>query len=383
MTLAVPRAAEPGRGPESIARRNIDSIQWARGIAALGVFLFHLDMSITEKFGSTWWSGWFFGGATGVEFFFILSGFIILHTHLQDIGRPDRFSSFITKRFIRLYPIYWLCVLPLGIALLAGAGANGHRDLTVIQFITDLLLIPREGVRVLQPAWTLQHELVFYIVFSAMIFHARLGLLAFVLWQVACLATLIFDFIPVGYQNMQPLARFLGHENFGFAIGMLIAWIYREYGRGQAMLFRLIGAIGAVGVGVALWLRGVSGVVILPNAAAEALLFFALYAMVMIGLLTVRVAGPSRVGASLGILGSASYVLYLIHEPIISASIKLAQSPILAGRATGLVVGLAILLVGISASIAVHKLIEQPLLALLRNAAFGRRPASGMAAQAS
>ncbi|KQP37622.1 hypothetical protein ASF49_21990 [Methylobacterium sp. Leaf104] len=378
------RAAEPGRSPEPpIARRSIDSIQWARGIAALGVFLFHLDMSITEKFGRTWCSGWFFGGATGVEFFFILSGFIILHTHLQDIGRPDRFSSFVTKRFIRLYPIYWLCVLPLGLALLAGAGANGHRDLTVVQFVMDLLLIPREGVRVLQPAWTLQHELVFYIAFSAMIFHARLGLLALVLWQVACLATLIFDLIPVGYQNMQPLARFLGHENFGFAIGMLVAWIYRKYGHGQAMLFRLIGAAGAVGVGVALWLRGASGVVILPNAAAEALLFFALYAMVMIGLLTVRVAGPSRVGASLGLLGSASYVLYLIHEPIISASIKLAQSPILAGRAMGLVVGLVILLVGISASIAVHKLIEQPLLVLLRNAAFGRRPASGMAAQPS
>lgn len=143
------------------ARQSIDSIQWSRGLAAIGVFLFHLDISTTEKFGHTWWSGWFLGGSTGVEFFFVISGFIILHTHRTDIGQPRQLTSFISKRFIRLYPIYWFVAVPLGLVLLLGASSHVSRTLTGSDVILDLLLIPREGARTLQPAWTLQHELVF------------------------------------------------------------------------------------------------------------------------------------------------------------------------------------------------------------------------------
>ena len=47
-------------------------------------------------------------GHAGVEFFFVLSGFIILHIHWKDLGHPSRFSSFAGKRFLRIYPMYWL-----------------------------------------------------------------------------------------------------------------------------------------------------------------------------------------------------------------------------------------------------------------------------------
>lgn len=364
------------------ARQSIDSIQWSRGLAAIGVFLFHLDISTTEKFGHTWWSGWFLGGSTGVEFFFIISGFIILHTHRTDVGQPRQLTSFISKRFIRLYPIYWFVAVPLGLVLLLGASSHVSRTLTGSDVILDLLLIPREGARTLQPAWTLQHELVFYLIFSALICNAAVGLLVFASWQCACLATLVFDLIPVGYQNMQPLARFFGHENFGFLIGMLIALAYRRYGRDHAALFRNTGVLGAAGLVLAFALRGCSGRAIFPNAAAEALLFFVLYAMLMLGLLIVRGTRFPILGKALGVLGSASYVLYLVHEPIISIAVKIAQSPILAGRVTGSTVAITAFVAGVSVAIGVHRLVEQPLLAFLRNAAFGHPPVSKMAGQA-
>ncbi len=41
-------------------------------------------------------------GYVGVEFFFVLSGFIMFYVHRRDFGRPWKFWQFIYKRFIRI-----------------------------------------------------------------------------------------------------------------------------------------------------------------------------------------------------------------------------------------------------------------------------------------
>jgi peptidoglycan/LPS O-acetylase OafA/YrhL len=93
-------------------------MQAGRGIAALMVVIFHLNSGI---FGKSkyypdifWWV--FSGGHAGVEFFFVLSGFIIAYIHLDQIGKPALLWPFLRKRFIRIYPTYWVvmcAVLPV------------------------------------------------------------------------------------------------------------------------------------------------------------------------------------------------------------------------------------------------------------------------------
>ena len=48
---------------------------------------------------------------SGVDIFFVLSGFIIYFIHAKDIGRPQRIYNFAKKRLSRVYPAYWVVLL--------------------------------------------------------------------------------------------------------------------------------------------------------------------------------------------------------------------------------------------------------------------------------
>lgn len=77
-----------------------------RGIAALSVLFFHYTTRYNEFFGSVSIVnvalGWL-----GVPFFFILSGYVI---HLT-VDRCDTSIEFLKRRFVRLFPTYWICLL--------------------------------------------------------------------------------------------------------------------------------------------------------------------------------------------------------------------------------------------------------------------------------
>jgi peptidoglycan/LPS O-acetylase OafA/YrhL len=60
-------------------------------------------------------------GDAGVEFFFVLSGFIIASAHAGDISRPARLIPYLQRRIIRIYPPYWIifaivCAMALPLA---------------------------------------------------------------------------------------------------------------------------------------------------------------------------------------------------------------------------------------------------------------------------
>lgn len=71
-----------------------------RGIAALSVVFFHFT-----KFAHSGPS--YVYGVTGVELFFIISGFVIF----MSINSISEGREFIANRVARLYPTYWACVL--------------------------------------------------------------------------------------------------------------------------------------------------------------------------------------------------------------------------------------------------------------------------------
>jgi len=87
------------------------NVEAGRGFAAVLVVLFH----VTKYYFATpkYWAGsalngLFLFGHAGVEFFFVLSGFIMVWVHRQDVGKPSRVGAFAWKRFQRIYPFFWL-----------------------------------------------------------------------------------------------------------------------------------------------------------------------------------------------------------------------------------------------------------------------------------
>src|SRR5271165_5758308 len=57
---------------------------------------YDFDIRVVRNFGA------------GVDFFFVLSGFVMIYAHWYDIGRPDRVRRYCVKRFLRIYPPYWI-----------------------------------------------------------------------------------------------------------------------------------------------------------------------------------------------------------------------------------------------------------------------------------
>lgn len=81
----------------------INSIQYLRAIAALYVVLLHTSdkLELQNSFTNI--------GVSGVDLFFIISGFII--TYIEVNNNTSDWKEFILKRFIRIIPLYWILTI--------------------------------------------------------------------------------------------------------------------------------------------------------------------------------------------------------------------------------------------------------------------------------
>lgn len=120
-------------------------------------------------------------GHSGVDL--VLSGFIILLVHRRDIGRPRRIARYAWRRFVRVWPLYWLAL----VATVAKRMAGGHVAPDPASFAWNLALLPTAGEPMLGIAWTLQYEAVFYLLFGLLLMERRLGIVALVGWLVLAL----------------------------------------------------------------------------------------------------------------------------------------------------------------------------------------------------
>lgn len=120
-----------------------DSLQIFRGLAALGVVFHHTAMGTNYFVGKipVWLNSIFEHGFLGVDFFFVLSGFIIMSSHFDDEKSVAALKTYGIKRFVRIFPPYW----PVSIALMLSyfllpslsQGASGDYSL-----LSSLLLLP-------------------------------------------------------------------------------------------------------------------------------------------------------------------------------------------------------------------------------------------------
>ena len=145
----------------------MDSVELVRGLAALAVCLFHFtkyvwpDESIVRQVCSYGW--------TGVESFFVISGFIIPFAMARANYRYSCFIRFLTKRYVRLAPPY-VCAILLALVLwFLGSLVPGFRGepfqfqggriAAHFFFANDLLYLPW-----LNPVfWTLAIEFQYYV----------------------------------------------------------------------------------------------------------------------------------------------------------------------------------------------------------------------------
>src|SRR5215831_12084637 len=153
----------------------IRSIQVLRAVAALMVFGGHLGAEIGQN-SIVAVPGWSGIGAAGVDLFFVISGFIMVYVSRDLFGRPEAPLQFLQRRLIRIVPLYWLVsgVLLAHALLRYDAAALAAADLSPAHISASFLFIPwprpsGDIEPLLRPGWTLNYEMMFYLIFAASI----------------------------------------------------------------------------------------------------------------------------------------------------------------------------------------------------------------------
>lgn len=344
-------------------REKLVNVEAGRGIAALLVVLYHADKYYfsTDKY----WQGDALGGLfkfghAGVEFFFVLSGYIMYAVHRRDVGYPDKLLPFLQKRFVRIYPFFWLilAVTVVGYFLAPGTGEAEYRDPRTI--VESALLVGREPLdAAVFVSWTLWHEALFYAFCALVIAAPKLGAPAFLAWIAACAVI-----TPLGVQVPWP-AYWTGFVNVLFGFGVA-ASAYLARFKVPAPRFVLV-------AGVALFL----GTGLVANATNIDLsvsnVFFGLGSMLaLLGAVEAERSQGLRAPRWMVLLGAASFAVYLVHMPAltvlakVSAKVGLPRMISEPAAYVGLVLGAT--LTGVLA----HLLVERHVVRLARRLVQGR-----------
>lgn len=139
----------------------IQSLQAGRALASLAVVAHHAQAAVQAFAGPFAGASVFHLGYLGVDFFFVLSGFIIFHA---TVGKGRTAAHYAKGRFQRVYLPY----LPVGIGIallytILPQLSAASRDWA---WLPTLTLAPVNQSTALSVAWTLKHETLFYTIFG-------------------------------------------------------------------------------------------------------------------------------------------------------------------------------------------------------------------------
>ena len=195
--------------------QNYISIQYLRAIAALMVVCFHLHTS--GIFPISIWTSWL---ASGVDIFFVISGFIMVRS---TEGKGLSAKEFFVKRLVRIVPLYWL----LTCLAISTSGVSLAHNAASFLFIP--VQHPEFGKYwpILEPGWTLNYEMFFYLVFGltfTLTPKRQLALIA-ILFSLLVLAGAIFS-LPgsIGFYTNPLLLEFVAGMAVARFARQLPAW---------------------------------------------------------------------------------------------------------------------------------------------------------------
>lgn len=261
-------------------------------------------------------------GYMAVDFFFVLSGFIMCFVYLArfEARVPGAYRDFLARRVARLMPLntaVTLAVTLIGLLYLTLVGRNPFFDLDRLWFDlpANLLLLPGFGIGVTMngPSWSVSVEIVAYLAFpilAALVFH-RLAAVRLATLTLAILGLVLLSVLPQSNEEIQvgpDLVRCLTE----FVLGMFTFHLYRT--------------------GRLKFLAGDESVMLLLGAIALTLLLgIDLPASLLFPLLILACARNTDIAARLlgarlpHFLGVISYALYMTHNTLRDIYLNLAR----------------------------------------------------------
>jgi peptidoglycan/LPS O-acetylase OafA/YrhL len=316
-----PVSKSSSEGSSGSSGGKLELLQVFRGLAALIVVVHHICGSNFFYLDYIMLGGTMKAGWNGVDFFFVLSGFIITYIHYKDLGHREKIRSYLTKRVIRIYPSYWIFT---AIAIVMLLLAHSLDTKSTSFFLKSLFLIPQQEVPIVGVAWSLYYEIIFYAVFAI---YLLLGKRFFFGGIVLHLSLIVYaHFHPDCFQDIRLLNVLSNNFNVEFLIGCLVGVVFLHIPFTVLASYRLVLLI----VGALLFAFTWHLSLVDPHFNKSSMycrLFYGL-ASAMLILSSGSFAGisQSKIGQLFLKIGDASYVLYLSHGLIVAGAYKFFSS---------------------------------------------------------
>lgn len=304
----------------------IDFIQMLRGIAAVSVTIFHARGHLPSQ---SPFSQWLFSAASsGVDIFFMISGFIMVYTTRNSNGSFLYFSKFMLKRFARIWPMYLVLTFLYIILMLLSAFIINRVDVdpSVTDILKSLFFIPLIldksdgpfwGGSVLHTGWTLNFEMYFYSFFAISLLFGRYKWLLFFSWVIF---TLILLPSMAGNISLDPKHYYgwdWGYLNlitspliWEFVVGVIIGLIY--FSKLRIKNTKICWLLCLLALSFTMWyfLGGINPGFGIVNWGLP---YVILFSILVISSKSIEIKSPYF----LVWLGNISFSLYLIHPLVI------------------------------------------------------------------
>jgi exopolysaccharide production protein ExoZ len=360
--------------------KTLNLLQLFRGLAAIAVTLFHLDFLINERFGDRFLFDIFQFGWTGVDYFLVLSGFIIIYTQHHHLLKysPERFKGFLLKRFVRIYPIYWIVTLGILSFFIIVPGLKNNAPITLSTIVKSFLLFPPSET-ILNVGWTLTFIFFFYLIFSLNYILPRRLFFAVVGIILIGSTTQFLSIFAVSMAENAWIALFFNSLYFEFVFGCIAAYFVLKYslrhrktiffiGLGLLLLFSFLQTYEVISEVNVLTVLGI-------DFNINRVIFSGIPCLFLVmGAASIDINEGVKVPEFLIYLGNASYSIYLVHSPVISALIQLiSKYKISEVINNSLILGLFIAIISLGSSCIFYSLIEKPFTQYLRKQLIQRK----------
>ncbi|SEP31494.1 Peptidoglycan/LPS O-acetylase OafA/YrhL, contains acyltransferase and SGNH-hydrolase domains [Niastella yeongjuensis] len=303
------------------AGKYIPALDGLRGVAILLVISYHYFVKYTN---------WVQPGWSGVDLFFVLSGYLITKRLIENNDHPNRYVLFYRNRALRILPLYYLVLILFyaGIYIIVSP-QNIHRfdfylnnKARYLLFLQNWLFLhtrPPEGHLI--HLWSLAIEEQFYLVWP-------LFLYAFyknkhfknILWGII-IFVLVFRNI-LYYFNNQPIYYFHTLCRIDpLACGALIYFVSPD--KKQAAIIKWLGIAGALVI--------IAGILVIktpwPTSAFNTTIGYSAFAFLFASVLYNTIHNPGSLTAvlknpALRFIGKISFGLYIFHLLVLDSCLQ-------------------------------------------------------------
>lgn len=318
-------------------------------------------------------------GSSGVALFFMISGFIMVTTTWHDFGQPGAGQRFFLRRIFRIVPLYWAVTTAVICGALIVPSILRDAQLDLAYLAGSYFFWPMERLDgVVKPivklGWTLNIEIMFYVLFSLSLFASRrigIGLVIFILTCLS-LAKMSGMFLPSGPFPSVALQFWGDAMILNFVTGILTGVAYMRGLRNHISPVLNVAMLCVFAVFSVILAAQGSGS--LQDGSQYGLAStFPLAAFFILAVLGPQVDAGKAMWKPALVLGNISYSLYLIHPFVLRLMTKMWIG--FMSEAHIWVFQVASLVAAVIVSLGVYALLEKPLTAMFAHV--GRDASAG------